>query len=284
MLTAETIQAELNDAAATRPDGTRGGIVTLPAGAFHLPRTLNIPSGVVLRGQGQQATRLIAGKGVSPAVQLGPAAGTAFGARLEKLAVLAENNPYGVISYCAQEGSGLIDCTVRDYTTAGFAALPPKAGARSAMMVIDRCQFWGPDTGSRAGILFDGANNAEPSVIRETTILGYNTSVGHHQAGIEVRDSMVHVQDCYVEKTLDGILASGPSCFLLVTNLAAANGPGTEPGRGTIRLVHESVRTSIRGITNYMGRARLIRLDYARKDIGGDAFLAAYDHDRITIK
>ena len=277
------IQAAIDAAAATRADGTSGGRVLVPAGTYKVSATLVVPTGVVVSGVGQMGTVIKASSSSVTLARIGPMTGTAFGARFERLTLHANGSPGCVVTYCAQEGSGLRDVTVRDYTDVGFGIMAPASGAAPAMVAVDMCQFWGADAGSRAGILLDHTNAAEPITISRTTVLGYSTSTGDHDAAIEVISSTVHISGCYLEKAIDGIVASASS-RLTVTDVAAENGPGIAAGSAVVRIVDAATEWSIRSVQSWLGRNRILLRDSDGLTVSATGgFVAEHHRDQSVV-
>lgn len=242
--------------------GGTGNIVLLGRGRFRITNTLPLANNsVVLRGAGRNACQIIADAAFptgTPLVTLGPPTGTVFDTRLEDLTVHCNGvvGSIGVRTTCAQEASGLIGVRVRDYRDAGFVAQAPASGAAPAMVVVDGCEFWGHTLGTNRAISFDQVNKAEPCFVRDTTVLGYNTSTGPHTTGLYVNNSTVHVAGLYVERYLDGIYATNGS-YVQVHGIHGANGPGGSP---TTALVHAGpdTGTSMEVTSVYNGGARAV--------------------------
>lgn len=254
------LQAAITAAGQVRATGNTGQVVHLPDGKFLITGQLRMEkNSVVLRGAGRSATWIIAASSFptgTPLIQIGPDTGTVFDTRLEELTIHCNGvaGSIGVLTTCAQEGCGLVGVRVRDYRESGWVAEEPASGAAPAMIIIDRCEFWGAVAGTNRGIVFDNCNSAEPIFLRHTTVLGYNTSTGDHLTAVYIDNSTVHIDGLYVEQYKDGVYAHN-TAYVKIAGIHGVNGVGETD---TTALVHtgpdSGTSIDLSAAYNFLGR------------------------------
>ncbi len=166
----------------------RGSKVFIPKGEYKISSTLVVKKGVCVQGDGRSSTRIFPDAVFSGTaiINLGDTTvlgNPQFGTRICGLNISCKNIvEKGVYSINVQEGGGVFDCLITQFTSIGIHWEWYNASTYPSLADIDRCEIWA-GTGATECILFNASYNCR---IQNTTTLadGAVSSTFHGIRGV----------------------------------------------------------------------------------------------------